>query len=44
MRNNWKKLTGLLTILIFSIQIGYSQCDYSRYGNAPRELTVGSIK
>jgi hypothetical protein len=37
------KIVTLVVFFILFMNFGYSQCDYSRYGNAPRELTVGRI-
>ncbi len=31
------QIACLIIIFILQVRIGYSQCDYSRYGNAPRE-------
>jgi hypothetical protein len=43
MKSKGQKVTILILLFILGMKIGYSQCDYSRYGNAPRELTVGRI-
>jgi hypothetical protein len=43
MKTKGQKIATLIILFILHLNIGYSQCDYSRYVNAPRELTVGRI-